>query len=178
MKKLLFVLPLLAMAVSFCSMSPDKNKKNATDPIPTSTVSETSANGVSKKITWMDFNTGYAQAKKEKKIVLIDCYTDWCGWCKRLDKDTYTDSAVIAIVNKNFVAIKFNPEKTDVSYNIDGKTYNGGELLSILSHGQQVSYPTTFFINTKGNNLLSPYVGYAGPAEFSQMLQAVCNGQN
>ncbi len=164
MKKLLFILPLLAMAISFCSMSSDK--KNET-PAPAAQTAEVS--GVGRKITWLDFNTGYAKALKEKKIVLIDCYTDWCYWCKRLDKDTYTDSSIIETVNKSFVAIKFNPEKTDSRYEIDGKTYSGMELLSILSNGQSSGYPTTFFIKQK--KMLPPFEGYAGPAEFIKTLK-------
>ena len=166
MKKLLFILPLLAMAISFCSMSPDKKNETTVPVTQTADVS-----GVNRKITWVDFNTGYAKAKSEKKIALIDCYTDWCYWCKRLDKDTYTDSAIIETVNRSFVAIKFNPEKTDQKYVIDGKTYNGMELLSILSNGQSSGYPTTFFIKTKGNQMLAPFEGYAAPAEFIKTLQ-------
>ncbi len=166
MKNRLFILPLLAMAISFCSMSPDK-KSEASTP----TTQTTDNSGVDKKITWLDFNAGYAKAKSEKKIALIDCYTDWCYWCKRLDKDTYTDLSVIETVNKNFVAIKFNPEKTDIKYEIDGKSYSGMELLSILSNGQSSGYPTTFFIGTKGNNMLAPFEGYAGPADFLKTLQ-------
>ncbi|MDZ4757647.1 MAG: thioredoxin family protein [Bacteroidota bacterium] len=167
MKKILFILPLLAMAISFCSMSPDKKVETANTPV----TSTTDNSGVGRKITWVDFNEGYAKAKSEKKIALIDCYTDWCYWCKRLDKDTYTDSSIIGLVNSKYVAIKFNPEKTDVKYTIDGKTYNGMELLSILSNGQSSGYPTTFFINTKGNKMLAPFEGYAGPADFLKTLQ-------
>ncbi|MGC6414302.1 MAG: DUF255 domain-containing protein, partial [Bacteroidia bacterium] len=43
-------------------------------------------------VTWYNFTDGYNKAVKEGKIILIDAYTDWCGWCKVMDKKTYTDA--------------------------------------------------------------------------------------
>ena len=53
--------------------------------------------------------SGDSKAKKENKPALIDFYADWCGWCERLDKDTYTDPKVIDL-SKRFVMIKVNTE--------------------------------------------------------------------
>ena len=44
-----------------------------------------------KKINWVDFNTGLALAQQTGKIAVIDCYTDWCGWCKVMDKKTFSN---------------------------------------------------------------------------------------
>ena len=66
-----------------------------------------------KDIEWLkSYDTALAQAKKDKKIVLVDIYTDWCGWCKKLDRDTYSDKDVQARVAKDFIAVKINPEKS------------------------------------------------------------------
>ncbi len=64
----------------------------------------------SKELEWLDFNAGMKKAAKEKKLVLVDMYTDWCGWCK-MDRDTYADPKIIEKINKHCVAVKFNPEK-------------------------------------------------------------------
>ena len=50
------------------------------------------------------------QAKKEHKYILADVYTDWCGWCKKLDKDVFTNSAVISYLQKDFICVKVNAE--------------------------------------------------------------------
>ncbi|MBS1993652.1 MAG: thioredoxin family protein [Cyanobacteria bacterium SZAS LIN-2] len=50
------------------------------------------------------------QAKKEHKYVLADVYTDWCGWCKRLDKDVFTNADVISYLQKDFICVKVNAE--------------------------------------------------------------------
>ena len=62
------------------------------------------------KINWLDFNTGFVKAQKEGKIAIIDCYTEWCGWCKVMDKKTFSNDSIAARMNENYIAIKFNPE--------------------------------------------------------------------
>ena len=100
------------------------------------------------EIKWLGFNEGYALAKKNKKIMLIDTYTEWCGWCKRMDRDTYAKSEIAELINKDFVAIKFNPE-VNATYTFEGKTYKGTELASVISDNQISGYPTTIFIQPK-----------------------------
>ncbi len=124
------------------------------------------------ELKWYDFNEGYQKAKKNKKIALIDTYTDWCGWCKKMDRDTYTKSQIIEKINKNFVPIKFNPEIKDIRYTLDGKEYSGMELLSVISNKQQSGYPTTFFIITKKNRVMIE-VGYQDATQFSATLDKI-----
>ena len=65
---------------------------------------------VSNKLQWFEYVEGYNKAKAENKILLVDAYTDWCGWCKVMDRETYTNAEVIAALNQDFVCVKFNPE--------------------------------------------------------------------
>ena len=120
-------------------------------------------------INWYSWNEGYKKAKQTNKILLVDIYTDWCGWCKKMDKDTYTNIDVINLINKYFIAVKFNPEKTNVSYDVDGSFYDGRQLHAMLVNNQSTGYPTTVFLYTKERKLyLQP--GYQGPEQFVQML--------
>jgi thioredoxin-related protein len=61
-------------------------------------------------IKWLDFNKGYELAKKKNKIMIVDVYTEWCGWCKRMDKDAYEKPNIINAINEDFIPVKFNPE--------------------------------------------------------------------
>jgi len=62
-------------------------------------------------IKWAkSYSAAVAEAKATDKLVMIDFYTDWCGWCKRLDKDTYTDSRVIALAGR-MIPVRVNAEK-------------------------------------------------------------------
>lgn len=108
---------------------------------------------------WNDFNSGYSLAKKQKKLMVVDIYTDWCGWCKRMDKDAYAKESVGQVIKKNFVAIKFNPEITGVSYSYNGKSYSGEQLAGVITNNTIQGYPTTVFINPKThkNEVVSGY---------------------
>ena len=65
------------------------------------------------EINWMTMDEALAAQKKEPKKIFMDVYTDWCGPCKLLDKKTFADSDVIAFVNENYYAVKFNGEGTE-----------------------------------------------------------------
>src|SRR5437016_3601292 len=52
-------------------------------------------------------------AKKTKKLVMIDFFTDWCHWCHVLDETTYRDDSVSKFADKNFVAVKIEAEHGD-----------------------------------------------------------------
>ena len=121
---------------------------------------------------WTDWNTAYANAVKEKKVILVDAYTDWCGWCKRMDKDTYANSDVIKELGDGFIAVKFNPEKAG-SYTVDGQTYNAQQLLGQLSNNQRMGYPTTFFVLPDGKNTTIMVQGYQPAKEFIDILRQV-----
>lgn len=63
------------------------------------------------EIPWVKtYKDAVAQAKQSNKLIMIDFYTDWCGWCKKLDSDTYTDPKVVALAKDQFVSIKLDAE--------------------------------------------------------------------
>ena len=123
------------------------------------------------EIKWYDWNEGVVKARNEGKIALIDTYTDWCHWCKVMDKNTYTNEAVIALINKDFVPIKFNPE-LDRKYINGADTMTGRELLGALSGGNASGYPTTYFYLTK-KNVLYQESGYIEPVKFETLLKGM-----
>ncbi len=121
------------------------------------------------EVKWMNFNDGYTLAKKKNKIMLVDVYTEWCGWCKRMDKDTYAKPNIATELNKNYVSVKFNPEVTGVTYTYNGKTYDGPGLAGAISNNSISGYPTTIFINPN-SHLTKIEVGYKNEADMSVIL--------
>jgi thiol:disulfide interchange protein len=160
MKK--FAFPLLfataAALASFTAMAPKHSSKK---PVQTPA------------LAWFDFESGYEKAAKEGKILLVDAYTDWCGWCKVMDRNTYTNAQIIETLNANFVAVKFNPEKAK-TFKFGGKTMSNDELLLWLGRGKSYGYPTSYFWTNpgKGESVLVS-VGYEDPAKFAETLQTV-----
>ncbi len=121
------------------------------------------------EVKWMDFNEGYALAKKKNKIMLVDVYTEWCGWCKKMDRDAYAKPAISQALNTDFVSVKFNPEITNVTYTYEGKNYTGEQLAGVISNYQISGYPTTIFIYPKQKKS-EVVVGYKNAEQMGSIL--------
>jgi thiol:disulfide interchange protein len=95
-------------------------------------------------------------AKKKKKIIFIDAYASWCGPCKMLDKNTFSDASVGTYFNDKFINLKIDCEKHP-----DGR--------KVASTYSVSAYPTLIWIDADGN-LVKKEVGYKSP---EQLLKAV-----
>src|ERR1700753_3068730 len=74
------------------------------------------------KIEWLTIDELQAAYQKEPRPVLVDVYTSWCGWCKVMDKQTYTNENVINYINSHYYAVKFDAETKD-SVSFAGKKF-------------------------------------------------------
>jgi len=119
-------------------------------------------------LTWHKYDEGLAKAKKEKKHILVDFYTNWCGWCKRMDKNTYTDEKVKKALNGSYVAIRVNAESKE-EVEVDGKKITERELARKFSVR---SFPTTWFLKQSGDKI-APYYGYADAKAFLKVLKFI-----
>ena len=123
------------------------------------------------KVHWVDFNTGFALAQQEGKIAIIDCYTDWCGWCKVMDKKTFTDQSIKDRLNEKYISIKFNPEKSG-KYFAGTDSLSGRELLMALSNNKPSGYPTFFFFVPQTKKMFQ-VPGYKNVADLTAILDNV-----
>tara|TARA_B110001452_G_scaffold163989_1_gene136761 strand:+ start:3851 stop:4357 length:507 start_codon:yes stop_codon:yes gene_type:complete len=135
-------------------------------------LSLTAISNAQEKILWTSIEEAYALTLTEAspKKIFIDVYTDWCGWCKRMDKATFQNPEVAAYMNEHYYNVKFDAEQKE-SIEMLGNTFkfipqgNRGyhELAAALLNGK-MSYPTVVFMNPKFE-MLSPVPGYqeAGP---------------
>jgi thioredoxin-related protein len=124
------------------------------------------------KIKWVDFNTGFMQAQEEGKIAIIDCYTDWCGWCKVMDKKTFTNDTIINRINDNYIAIKFNPEKPGKYLAGTGDSLTGRQLLLTLSNNKPSGYPTFFYFVPQSKKMFQ-VPGYKDVNALNEILDNV-----
>lgn len=128
----------------------------------------------STEIQWMTWDDVQTKMKKEPRKVWVDIYTDWCGWCKVMDKKTYSNKEVIKYMNTKFYAVKFNAEKDD-SIRFMGKMYyipageKTNELAVQLMHGE-LSYPHSIFMDENFINP-SPIPSYHPVPEMEMILK-------
>ena len=95
---------------------------------------------------WRTFDAGLAEARMTHKKVLVDVYTDWCKWCKKLDADTYSNSKVLAYLEKTYVPVKMNGEGMGkVAY----KELKGTETDLTRAFGVR-GFPTIIFLDSDG----------------------------
>jgi len=127
-----------------------------------------------KDVNWISFEELQVAYANNPKPILIDLYTDWCGWCKHMDKTTYKDEKVVDYINKNYYAVKYNAEsKQDVVFN--NKTYKYNEkyrtndLAMELSFGR-LEYPNTIFLASLSARP-APLSGYLKPKEMEAPLK-------
>ena len=126
---------------------------------------------LSKEPQWKKFNEGIAEAKMSGKKILVDVYTDWCSWCKKMDAGTYPNKKVSDYLSKNYVIIKLNAEGNEkISYN--GQTITPAEF----AQGMGVNgYPATVFLKSDGQPI-TMLPGYAEPDRFIHVLSFI--GEN
>lgn len=121
--------------------------------------------------TWKDWNSGLKEATSAGKPVLVDVYTDWCTWCKRMDRDVYTQPEVQKYLGEHFVTVKINAEySTPAKY--EGKNYTSR---SLAERFRVSGYPTTIFLRADGNHIAN-VPGYVPPERFLLLLRYIGDG--
>lgn len=130
------ILAFAALAVSVLCMS-------HTDPVP----------NPGDGIKWLTWQEAMTLSQEEPRKIFIDIYTDWCGWCKRMDATTFKDPKVAAYINEHFYAVKFNAEMKD---EIEFKDHvfkwvkagrNGVHTLAYSLLEGRMSYPSFVTLN-------------------------------
>lgn len=131
------------------------------------------------KVKWIDFEDAVSQSSKKPKKMFLDMYTDWCGWCKKMDQSTFINPVIVDYMNKNFYAVKFNAERKD-TVNFKGKAYvnsnPGGnrashQLAQSLMNGR-MSYPSFVFMD-ENQNVITIVPGFRKAPEFETILNFI-----
>jgi thioredoxin-related protein len=139
------------------SLAEDKVEKKKLAPAPKTD-----------SLIWYKYDDGLAKAKKEKKHVLINFFTKWCGWCRKMDQSTYKDKEIRKVLNESYVAVKVDAQSNN-------KVTSGDKKITekdVAGEFRARSYPTTWFLKHSGDKI-APYYGYASAQDFLHVLNYV-----
>ena len=145
-------------------------------------------NAAAGQIKWMGIEEAMRKQDSMPKTVMIDMYTDWCGWCKKMDAETFSNPELAGYINANFYPVKFNAETTDtIMFPVKHTDEKTGEkitelkpfinpqtgnrspnLLAQMLLSGRMSYPTIVFIDFEGN--ITPVPGYQTTENLEPML--------
>jgi thioredoxin-related protein len=187
MKYLLFLTSLCILL--FCSSCAEKKAEEAAkEPATIEVAPKKQVNPMVKKASaqdvivggmeWLSLEELQIVAKTDKKKVLVDVYTDWCGWCKVMDKKTFTDPEVKKYLADNFHVVKFNAEqKAPIVFK--GKEYNwkpsgrrGVNMLAVEMLNGRLGYPTIVYLD-EDLNKIKAVAGYKTPSQLMADIKSL-----
>ena len=100
-------------------------------------------------VKWLTIEKAEEQNKIQQRAILIDFYTDWCGWCKHMMKTTFSNPDIANYINTYFYPVRFNAESKDSIIFQGEKYYSKGKThdFAIKMLDGKLSYPTLLFFN-------------------------------
>jgi thioredoxin-related protein len=128
------------------------------------------------KINWVSMEEAQKLSENNPRKIFVDIYTDWCGWCKRMDANTFSHPEIVKYINENFYAVKLNAEQSEpitfrgteyVNENPDGRRSAHNFAIAILQG--RMSYPSVAFFDEE-LNLITALPGYREPKQFEPIL--------
>jgi thioredoxin-related protein len=161
MKKISFLVIIITVFWIFASCSKSSEKENDAKAVTA---------GGEATVTWHDFNDGLKIAAARKKPVIMDFYADWCGWCRKMETEVFTDKEVAARLSDNYVCVRLHTDR------------NPGETIKYKNHvltkqefammlGVQ-GLPTLVFLDRDGN-LITKIPGFINKSMMLPLLSYI-----
>lgn len=138
-------------------------------------------------VQWVNFEAGLKMASASGKHIMVDVYTDWCGYCKKLDAETYAEEGVRRILAESYVSVKLKGDSSRKLKVIGQALDDGGKTLlqfvpSDTGGTSEVAlsrmalrvrgFPTIAFLAPDGR-LITKWDGYINAERFTQMINFI-----
>ena len=135
-----------------------------------------------KAIKWITFEEALLLNQKKPRMIFVDIYTDWCGWCKKMDTETFSDPAVASYINKKYYAVKLNAEQSETIIFKEQEFVNPNpgksrstHLLAMALLKNERLYPS-YVILDKASDWTFKLKGYKTPVELMPILKYYGDG--
>jgi thioredoxin-related protein len=136
-------------------------------------------------VKWYSIEEAVRLNAQTPKKFIIDIYTDWCGWCKKMDKETFNQPEIARYINANYYPVKFNAESLeDITFS--GKTFKGGQAVGnrvsphqfavALFNGQNMGYPAIAYLTEK-LEMIGTIPGYKTPKDIEPLLHYIAESK-
>ncbi len=120
-------------------------------------------------LKWLTFNEGFEKAGEKHLFIMADFYADWCSWCRVMDRETFTNPEVKAILDRYFTAVRIRTDREDDHISFRGNTYSPKQFAAGL--GVQ-GLPTAVFFDHEGR-ILEAVTGFKKADEFLKILNMI-----
>ncbi|OHD63311.1 MAG: hypothetical protein A2176_00285 [Spirochaetes bacterium RBG_13_51_14] len=121
-------------------------------------------------VTWHDFNGGLKLAVEKRKPVVMDFYAEWCGWCRKMEAEVFTDPEVASKLRDNYICIRLHTDK-----NFDEKIKYKNHILTKQEFAAMLGVqglPTVVFLDREGN-LITKIPGFINKSMFLPLLSYI-----
>jgi len=139
------------------------------------------------ELDWLKLDAALKTADREGKHIMVDVYTDWCTWCKKLDRDTYGDPAVRQVLAESYISVKLKGD-SDAPLNVKGQPKKEGDRTMVqfvpteqpvtterqLTRGafRVTGFPTIMFLAADGK-VITSLPGYKDAVAFRNILNFI-----
>lgn len=127
------------------------------------------ASVAAKGIDWLPFDEALEEAKMQEKKLIVDVYAPWCPWCRRLQREVYTDDAIQEYLANHFIATRLDGENQSDSLHYQEYTLTPSELALGLG---ATGYPTTVFLDNDGA-YITRLPGFVDVPQFLNVLDYI-----
>lgn len=128
------------------------------------------------QVEWMSFEAAMEKSKIAPRKIFVDVYTEFCTYCKKMDRETFSNQYIAKYLNENFYPVKLDAQQqNDIKFKNKVYSYvnRGGQnsyhqLAAEIMNGR-LSYPTIVFIDEKAE-VIQSIPGYRGAFEFELFI--------
>jgi thioredoxin-related protein len=176
--KVIFPIILVFIILSTAIFAQENKQPQASAKNVAAKLSASNTQEISSIVKWYTIEEALMLNKTKPKKIMIDVYTDWCGWCKKMDKDVFSHPIIGRYLNEYYYPVKFNAESTapidfngQKFINENNGTRSAHQLASALLKGQ-MSYPSIAYFTEK-LEYMGAMPGYKTPDQLEVILNFI-----